>query len=358
MAGWTGYTINTEFDKSDLTNKLHVLATPNGYFTASFTNRGLTVVDLAVKTPSASQFHNVNLAFKSGECYSREDNPYFGAFIGRVANRIRDGKFKLDGKSYEVAQTSFGHSLHGGMYGYDKVVFRDPEILPPPSTTSSVQLKFTYVSKHLEEGFPGELLVVVKYWVEDAPGGGALYLEYEATLLGPEDVEHTIVNLTNHSYFNIGDKPTIEDTELTLTTNHSLEVTETFVPTGNIVHHPLVPSDLKIKFGRDEPDIDHAFMFPGSDISVLDTRSLDLQVMASAYHPNTKLHLVGQTTEPCFQLYTGRYTNVNGLYGSRSGFCLESSRYIDAVNKEEWKGMVTLGKNQTYGSLTKYSLYY
>ncbi|KAK9236401.1 galactose mutarotase-like domain-containing protein [Lipomyces kononenkoae] len=359
MTGYTGYTVNAEFDKSDPANKLHILATPNGCFTASFSNRGLTIVDLAARAPSEPQFHNVNLAFESGEYYRREDNPYFGAFIGRVANRIQDGKFKLDGTSYQIAQTNFGHSLHGGKHGYDKVVFRDPQVLPAPSETSSVKLKFTYVSKHLEEGFPGELLIAVKYWIEDAPGGGALYLEYEATLLGPENVDHAIVNLTNHSYFNIGDKPTIEDTELTLTTNSSLEVTDTFVPTGNIVPHPLVPPDLStIKLGPDEPDIDHAFVFPGADISVLDTRSLPLQVMASAYHPNTKLHLIGETTEPCFQLYTGKYTNVDGLYGPRSGFCLESSRYIDAVNKEEWKGMVTIGKNQTYGSLTKYSLYY
>ncbi|KAK9387863.1 galactose mutarotase-like domain-containing protein [Lipomyces mesembrius] len=359
MTVYTGYTIKTDFDKSDSANKLHVLTTPNGHFTASFSNRGLTVVDFAVRTPSNAHFHNVNLGFKSGEEYKRADNPYFGAFIGRVANRIRDGKFELDGKSYQVVQSSFGHCLHGGTVGYDKVVLRDPEVLPASSETSSVTLKFNYVSKHMEEGFPGELLVVVKYWVEDAPGGGALYLEYETTLMGPENVDHAIVNLTNHSYFNIGDKPTIESTEFTMATNQSLEVTDTFVPTGNIVPHPLVPADLStFKFGPDEPDIDHAFIFPDADIGAVDTRSFPLKMMASAYHPSTKLHLKGETTEPSFQLYTGKYTNVAGLYGPRSGFCLESSRYIDAVNTREWKGMVTIGKGQTYGALTKLSLYY
>ncbi|KAK9321811.1 galactose mutarotase-like domain-containing protein [Lipomyces orientalis] len=356
----TGYAVKHDFDKSDPANKLHVLTTPNCLFTASFTNRGLAIVDLAVKkTPSDAHFHNVNLGFSSGEGYKRTDNPYFGAFVGRVANRVRGGKFVLDGNSYQLAQNNFGHCLHGGRTGYDKIVFRDPEVLPAPSGSSSVQLQFRYVSKHLEEGFPGELLVVVKYWVEDAPGGGALYLEYETTLIGPEDLEHAIVNLTNHSYFNIGDKPTIEGTEVTMTTNQSIEVTDTFVPTGRIVPHPLVPPDLStFTFGAVEPDLDNAFVFSDADTSALDTRSFPLKTMASTYHPRTGLHLKGETTEPSFQLYTGKYTDVADLYGARSGFCLESSRYLDAVNNPEWKGMVTIGKDQTYGALTKLSLYY
>ncbi|KAK9469480.1 galactose mutarotase-like domain-containing protein [Lipomyces arxii] len=354
------YSVKTDFDSSNAENKLHTVVTPNGLVEASVSNYGLALVYFGLKHESTdSNYHNITCKFDDGADYKRSDNPFFGAFVGRVANRLRAGKFTLDGVDYQLVQNNFGHCLHGGDHGYDKVLYADPEVVPAIDTASP-KLKFSYVSKHLEEGFPGELLVSITYWVEDAPTGGALFLEYEAKLVGPETVDHAILNLTNHSYFNIGPEPTIAGTEVTMITNDSLEVDDTFVPTGKIVKFPLVPADLStFTLGAVDPDIDNCFVFPSvPDLDASDTRSFPMQIMASTYHPVTKIHFVGETTEPAFQLYTGKYVDVDGLYGVRAGFCLESSRYIDGINNPVWSRMFSIGKNDTYGSRTKFSLYY
>ncbi|KAK7204177.1 putative aldose 1-epimerase [Myxozyma melibiosi] len=355
------YSISSTFDAEDTSNKLHTLVSPNGLVSASFANRGLALVSFGVKRdPSDPSFHNISCGFESGEGYRRKDNPFFGAFIGRVANRIRDGHFELDGVDYQLVKNNFGHCLHGGAHGYDKVVFADPEVLPAPSTTASPKLKFSYVSPHMEEGFPGEITLSVTYWLEDESAGGALYVDYDASLTGPDGIAHAVVNLTNHSYFNIGNEKTIAGTEVTLGTNKYLEVTDTFVPTGKIVPHPLVPEDCsKFTLGPVDPDIDHCFVFPDvPDLLATDTRSFPMKTMAETYHPVTGIHFAGSTTDPAYQFYTGRYINVADLYPARSGFCLESSRYVDAMNIDEWKKMVTIGKDDKYGCLTKFSLHY
>ncbi|KAK9379895.1 galactose mutarotase-like domain-containing protein [Kockiozyma suomiensis] len=355
------YTISSTFDTEDSSNKLHSISTPNGLVCASFANRGLALVSFGLKHSSTdSAFHNISCGFDSGAGYRRSDNPFFGAFIGRVANRIRDGHFKLDGVDYQLVQNNFGHCLHGGAHGYDKIVYNDPKVLPASSDSASPKLKFSYVSPHMEEGFPGEITLSVTYWVEDESAGGALFIEYEAFLTGPDNIDHAIINLTNHSYFNIGNEKTISGTQVTLGTIDSLEVTNTFIPTGKIVPHPLVPADKStFALGPVDPDIDHCFVFTDvPNISLTDTRSAPLKTMAATFHPVTGINFIGSTTDPAFQFYTGKYVNVAGVYPARAGFCLESSRYVDAVSNDDWKDMMIIGKDKNYGSLTKFSLHY
>ncbi|KAK9454830.1 galactose mutarotase-like domain-containing protein [Dipodascopsis uninucleata] len=341
----------------------HVITTPNGLVSASFIQRGCALVDFTIKkTPDDPSPKNINLKFDSTEeYYERQDNPFLGAFVGRVANRLKEGKFTLDGKEYELVKNNFGHCLHGGTTGFDKMKFDGPKVTEAASSTSSESLIFSYISPHMDQGFPGELAVIVKYWLEDFATGGALFMEYEAQLTGPDEVKSTIVNLTNHSSFNIADGPTIAGTTFSLGTKKYMEVTDTFVPTGKIADHPALSTENeKVLLGAEEPVIDHCFVYEHNEeyLNALDTRNMDLRKIAHLNNPDNKLHFRAESTEPAFQFYTGKFINVNNKYGKRAGFCLESSRYIDAINNDDWKNMVILPKGKTYGALTKYTLYY
>ncbi|KAK9460946.1 galactose mutarotase-like domain-containing protein [Lipomyces oligophaga] len=352
--------MQTLFDSADESNQLHTLISFNGLVEASFSNRGASLVKFQVRRSVSAEYENVVCGFQDGKDYQREDNPFFGALIGRVSNRIAGAEFELDGAKYKLTPTRGGNCLHGGSIGYDKIVFDEPEILGAPTPDATPVIKFKYISADMEEGFPGKIEVCVSYWLECMATGATLNIEYGATLLGPAGVEHTIVNLTNHSYFNIGNEPTIAGTELQLGTDLYLELNENQIPTGAIAQYPLdADADHVVRMTATEPNLDHCFVYPDNpDLLAIDTRPLPLRTMANAYHPVTGIHLDGQTTDPAFQLYTGTGVNVAGLYGKRCGFCLESSRYVDAIHMPKYAGMVILGKSQPYGSTTKFSLYY
>ncbi|KAK9476226.1 galactose mutarotase-like domain-containing protein [Lipomyces japonicus] len=355
------YTLSLDFDSADRENKKHTIRSPNGLVRAAFINRGATLVEFAIKQADNS-FKNVTLGFQTGDEYrTRTDNPYFGALAGRVANRVRDAKFVLDGVEYQLAANNGLNSLHGGLRGFDKVNFTGPhvEVLtsPPTTTSSSAKLKFSYLSTHLEENYPGDLDLAVSYWLEDRDGGATLNFEYEARLVGPDGIDHTILNLTNHAYYNVGAKPTIEGVQVTLGATDSLVVDSNLIPTGAIKPYPGI-NNTTFTFGPagTVPDVDDCFVFSDVDTTKLDTRNLPFRQMAHVYSDQTKINLVGHTTEPAFQFYTGRFVNTPE-YPHHSGLCLESSRYVDAINRPEWQAQWILGKNQVYGSKTKYELY-
>lgn len=166
-------------------------------------------------------------------------------------------------------------------------------------------------------------------------------------------------DITN-SYFILSDAPTIAGTEVTLITNKYQVVDDGGIPTGPIEEYPGVSPSKSFTLGEKEPDIDDCFIVNTDSSSIpIDTRNLSLQKVASFYHPETKIHLEIATTEPAFQFYTGKYIDVpavGGLpaRGPRSAFCVEPSRYVNAINVPEYKSQVALEKGEKYGAKIVY----
>jgi aldose 1-epimerase len=164
----------------------------------------------------------------------------------------------------------------------------------------------------------------------------------------------------HHSYFNLCGSSTIEGTEVTLSTALHQEVDEASIPTGQIKPYPGIVANETFTLGPEEPDVDHCFVVVNDPSNVpIDTRVMPLNKLASFYHPATGVHLEAHSTEPAFQFYTGKYIDVPAVgdqpaRGPRSGFCVEASRYVDAINNEGWRSMVVLKRGQKYGSRTVY----
>jgi aldose 1-epimerase len=160
------------------------------------------------------------------------------------------------------------------------------------------------------------------------------------------------------SYFNLGGGPTVEGTEVTLYTSKHLPVDATNIPLGTIEDFPGIQAGKPFVLGATEPDIDHCFVVDENDKDIpLDTRTRSLKPLISTYHPDTKIHLDVYSTEPAFQFYTGKHIKVPATEdtparGSRAGFCVEPSRFVNAINVPEWRGQVLLKKGQIWGAKT------
>jgi aldose 1-epimerase len=170
-----------------------------------------------------------------------------------------------------------------------------------------------------------------------------------------------MLKLLNHSsYFNLSSAPTIEGTEVTLTTTKYLEVDDTDIPTEVIGDFPGLEANKTFTLGATEPDIDHCFVLDPSNPKIpLDTRSLEPRLLISLFHPGSGIHLEVFSTEPAFQFYTGKYIDVAATSdrparGKRAGMCIEPSRYINAINVPEWRDQMLLKKNNIYGAKTVY----
>ncbi|EMD00051.1 hypothetical protein BAUCODRAFT_64232 [Baudoinia panamericana UAMH 10762] len=302
---------------------------------------------------------NIVLGFPSASSYKTKHNPFFGETIGRVANRVSGAKINsLNGKSYSLAANNGPNSLHGGAEGWGKKDFDGPT---PVNRNGKESVLFKYLSKDGEEGYPGTVELRVWYLTGVEKDEGvektSLEIEYEVELVGDE-VEETAVNVTNHSYFNISDGPTIEGTKVIISTDLHQVTDEQDIPTGKIEPFPGITANQEFTLGAKEPDPDHCFIMNPDPASVpLDTRKEPLKRLIKLYHPNTKIHFEALSTEPAFQFYTGRHIQVPAMdgmpaRGPRSGLCLEASRYVDAINNEELRHMVVLKKGQTWGSRT------
>lgn len=162
------------------------------------------------------------------------------------------------------------------------------------------------------------------------------------------------------SYFNISDGPTLEGTQVTVSTNLHQVTDEHDIPTGAIEPFPGIPANEEFTLGPEEPDPDHCFIVNADPASVpLDTRDLEMKQLISMYHPGSKIHFEALSTEPAFQFYCGRFINVPAMdnmpaRGPRSGMCIEASRYVNAVNDKKLRHMVVLKKGQVWGSRTIY----
>ncbi|KAL7273086.1 hypothetical protein RUND412_004084 [Rhizina undulata] len=291
-------------------------------------------------------------------------NPFhFGATIGRVANRIKNAKIdNLNGQSYALPANNGPNSLHGGAEGWGLKDFEGPKLGLRNGRETAV---YTYVSPHLDQGYPGVVEVEVAYTGYEKEENGVkkvvLEVEYEAKLV--DGAEETPLNITNHSYFNLSNQSTIAGTQVRLPTNLHLAVDATGIPKSiEPTPYPGVTANEPFILGSAEPDIDDCFIINTDPASVpLNTRPLPLKTCAEFYHPDTKLHVEVASTEPAFQFYTGKYINEGPRTdGSpkrvpRAGCAVEPSRYVNAVNVEEWKGMTVVKKGETYGSRIVYT---
>lgn len=324
---------------------------------------------------------NIVQGFNTQEHYEKFNGPFFGETIGRVCNRVRDAKLSLNGQSYELAKNNGPNNLHGGEKGWGKQVWAGPTpvgVRTIPGLEGKLEggesVKFALTSKHLDEGFPGRVEATVTYTAgtQTSPTGKevrVLGIEYEARLVG-EEVQETVINMTNHSYFNLSGANTsssIAGTEVTLSTNTHLPLDDGGIPLAGVEAkaYPGIEAKKPFTLGATEPDVDDCFILPTTATKStpstipLDTRTSPLNLLVSASHPDTKLHLEVLSTEPAFQFYTGKYIDVpavDGLpaRGARSGFCVEPSRFVNAADVPEWKNQVLLKKGDVYGARTVY----
>ncbi|KAH8819435.1 putative bifunctional protein gal10 [Xylogone sp. PMI_703] len=326
---------------------------------------------------------NIVQGFPNTALYKAHNSPFFGETIGRVANRIDKGLIKsLNGKSYQLGQNDNGNALHGGEVGWGKKTWEGPTPLGSKTVDLGAEaggkihgerIKFTLKSEDGDEGYPGTVLASVIYTTatqknEQGKNVRVLEMEYEVELL--DGAEETVVNMTNHSYFNLTSTQSIEGTEVTLCSGDYLPVTDTGIPTGGPTPFEGVIANKTFTLGPVEPDIDDCFVVhPASapEANKIDTRSLPLKRLVAAYYPPNGTHLEVLSTEPAFQFYTGRHTDVPEIEyeedgqkfkvparPKRSAFCVEPSRYVNAINEDEWRAQVLLKKGEKYGARIVY----
>jgi aldose 1-epimerase len=323
----------TEVVRYTLTNK-------NGSF-ARLMTYGATLTELWVRDRDG-QLGDVVLGFDNLQQYEKE-SPYFGCTTGRVANRIAKGRFSLDGADYEVAVNNGPNHLHGGLKGFDKVVWDAEEL----HHDDGPAVRFSYTSADGEEGYPGNLKVTVVYILTH---DDELRIEYTATT-----DKATPVNLTNHSYFNLAGRGSVLAHELQVHASRFTEPDETLIPTGRILPVTGTPLD----FTTAKPIGRHIAASPiGYDHNyvVKDADSDKLVPVAEVYEPATGRIMQVLSTEPGVQLYTGNHLdNVKGkhglVYDAHGGFCLETQHFPDSINQPDFPSVV-LRPDQTYSQIT------
>lgn len=299
---------------------------------------------------------DVTLGFNTVEPYEHV-SPYFGAIIGRVGNRIAKGRFKLGDVNYEVATNNAPGGipchLHGGLEGFDKAVWKVTQYQP----TGEPLLVLEHHSPDEEEGYPGNLKVTVTYRLTPE---GSLAIEYQATTDAT-----TLLNMTNHAYFNLrgeGDGTVLEH-ELRVAAQRFTPVDAGLIPTGELRPVDGTPFDFRepkalgTDIGTDDPQIGYA---GGYDHNlVLDGEPDSLRLVAEVFEPESGRILETHTTEPGVQLYTGNFLDgsLSGKsgrpYPKHSGFCLETQHFPDAPHHPDFPSIV-LRPDDTYRSQTIY----
>ena len=307
-------------------------------------NYGGTITNLLVADKNG-QKGDVVLGFDSLSGFLQKGNPYFGALIGRYGNRIANGKFTLDGKTYALATNNNGNHLHGGIKGFDKVFWN-------VDAASDSALHLSYNSKDGEEGYPGNLQVKVVYSLDN---DNALKIDYTATI-----DKACPINLTNHTYFNLsaGKDSTILDHELMIDADRYTAVNDKLIPTGQLPSVKNTPMDFT-KAKRIGNDIDK--VKGGFDHNwVLNKKDASLSLIATLYHPASGRFMEVSTTQPGVQFYTGNFldgTLTGGKNGAKyvqhAGLCLETQHFPDSPNQPSFPSTV-LKPGETYHQVTVY----
>jgi aldose 1-epimerase len=312
---------------------------------------GATVTKVVVPD-KAGKLGDVVLGFDDLAGYESKDNPYFGATVGRVANRIAKGTYTVDGKEYHAAVNNGVNSLHGGLKAFDKQVWTAQEV--PSADGPSV--KFSLTDPDGAEGYPGTVKADVTFTFTNA---NVLRIEYSATT-----DKTTPINLTNHSYWNLKDagKSGIDGHILKTYANAYTPVDDTQIPTGEIAPVKGTPIDFTTAkpmgrdieaMGGDPAGYDHNL--------VLNNQTGKLAKAAEVYEPTTGRTLEVWTTEPGLQFYSGNFLKGDfkgkdgGTYAKHSAFAFEAQDYPDAINHPKFPSCL-LKPGETYHQLTEYHL--
>lgn len=330
---------------------LYTLKNKNG-ITATFTNYGGRIVSLLVPDKNG-KLTDVVLGFESVEGFEKSTEPYYGATIGRYGNRIAKGKFKIDGKEYQSSINNTPNTLHGGKNGYQSVVWDGKQI-------DSSTVEFTYLSKDMEEGFPGNLNVKVTYSLTDNNEFKAVY---EATT-----DKNTVVNLTNHAFFNLNGEGsgTILDHLVQIDADNYVPVDSTLIPLGKIESVKGTPFDftkpetigkrindnnVQLKDGK---GYDHNFVLNKHDIKT---------PIATVVGDKSGIKMEVFTEEPGLQFYSGNFMQAKNVMKRgikdefRTSFAMETQHYPDSPNQPQFPS-TELKPGQTYKtqSLYKFSV--
>jgi aldose 1-epimerase len=323
---------------------LYTLTNANGA-EARIATYGGTVVSLRVPDRSGA-LGDVVAGFDNLEDYFTPP-PYFGSIIGRYGNRIGKGQFSLNGVQYTLAKNNGENHLHGGLRGFDKRVWT-----PRPLSRQSLEL--TYLSEDGEEGYPGNLLATVTYTLTDA---NELKIEYAAST-----DKDTVVNLTNHSYFNLAGEGDILGHQVVIYADRFTPVDKGQIPTGELRQVTGTPFDFRTakSIGERIEQKDQQLIFgQGYDHNwVLNRSGPDLEMAAQVTDPKSGRVMEVWTTEPGLQFYTGNFLDgrLKGkgrTYTRRSAFCMETQHYPDSPNKPGFPSTV-LRRGERYRSATVY----
>ena len=328
--------------------QLYFLAGQNG-LQAGITDYGGAIVSLQVPDRTG-KLADVVLGYDSLAAYEA-DKPYLGAIIGRFANRIAHGRFTLHGATYSLPRNNGDNSLHGGTTGFNKRLWTAREI-------SDNSLELTYLSPDGEEGYPGELSAKVVYTVG---AENELKIDYSATTN-----KNTIVNLTNHSYFNLAGQGEgdILAHEVTIHARYFTPLNANLIPTGEIRSVQGTPLDFTkrtVMGARIAADDEQLKLAGGYDHNWIHDRDgdRDLVLAAEVHEPGSGRVLQVLTTQPGIQFYSGNFLDGSAhgkgdkVYHRRYGFCLETQHYPDSPNHPSFPPVV-LRPGKKYQSTTLY----
>ncbi len=327
-----------QVDEQDV--KLYTLTSQTG-LEVKITNFGGAIT--SIKAPDRNdEYDNIVLGHDSLAPYLETRN-FFGALIGRFGNRIAKGQFTLNDSTYQLATNDGSNHLHGGVKGFDQVVWT-PE---PDDNPEAPALKLSYLSKDGEEGYPGNLDVTVVYSLK----GDSLAIEYTATT-----DKATPINLTNHAFYNLAGEGTILDHNLTINASHYTPVDSTLIPTGELKPVEGTPFDFRESYAigaridQVPGGYDHNYVldeYEGGD---------ELNFASRLEDPNSGRTMEIYTQEPGLQFYSGNFLDGSARSGDwvfekYSALCLETQHFPDSPNQEEFPSTI-LEPNETYNTKT------
>jgi aldose 1-epimerase len=330
---------------------LHVLENSAGT-QVGICNYGARITHFIVKDKTENQVDTV-LGFNNIDDYVNAKERYHGVTVGPFANRIANGSFKLNGEVFLLEKNNGSNCLHGGSNGFHDKVWEFADI-----SQTSVALRITTVEA--EGGFPGELTVVITYSLNEH---NELLMEYHA-----ETLRDTVINLTNHAYFNLNGTGDILAHQVKIEANQFVGINENCIPSGELKQVAGTPFDFRtFKMAGQDIYIDDEQLLMGKgydhsfEIKHQKTEIMDLAATVIGDISGLKLEVL--TTEPAVQFYTGNYLGGQDIgknmerYEDRSGFCLETQHHPDSPNQAAFPSTV-LKKGEIFSSITIYKISY
>ena len=339
----------TDFGELPTGEKVDKYKLSNSMISVEVINYGGIITNIKVPDDQGD-LKDVVLGFNNIEGYINE-HPYFGAIIGRYGNRIKNGKFNIDGNEYNLEINNGEHSLHGGIKGFDKVIWSVKEL----KGNNFIGLKLNYLSQHMEEGYPGNLNVEVNYILNDKN-------EFKILYKANTDAR-TILNLTQHSYFNLSGESSgdILDHEVIINGDNFLPVDGGLIPTGEIRKVTNTPFDFRNekKIGQDinldSKQLDYGIGY--DHCWVLNDYGKGVRKVAQAKSNSTGILLEVFSDQPGIQFYTGNFldgtlvSKEGKSYEKRNGFCLETQHFPNSPNQSNFPSVI-LSPKENYATET------